>query len=311
MAGASAYDMMSTSPEYYLGVDGGGSRCRARLETADGRILGHGLAGPASMRFGFETARDAVMAATRRCLAEAELCDDALKRIYAGIGLAGTGQRGAREALESWRHPFAGAWFEGDAYLAWLGAFGGGDGGVVIAGTGSIAIAYRDNTVRIGGYGFPVSDEGSGADLGLCALRHALKALDGRAEPSAFAQEVLARFAGDPAAVIGWMESASATDYAALAPIATRHAQAGDAAARALMREAGAHIGELIETLARRGAPRVALLGGLAAHMRPYLPPDAAALLVAPQADAMAGGILLAKQRRALDADTAASQQRS
>lgn len=304
------------SAEYFLGVDGGGSRCRARLETAEGRVLGEGIAGPASMRFGFGTARAAVMAATRQCLAEAGLSDDALGRVYAGIGLAGTGQRGAREALEAWRHPFAGAWFEGDAYLAYLGAFGGGggdggDGGVVIAGTGSIAIAYRDKTVRIGGYGFPVSDEGSGADLGLCALRHALKTLDGRAEPSAFAQDVLASFAGDPAAVIDWMETASATDYAALAPIVTRHAQAGDTAARRLMHEAGAHIGELIETLARRGAPRVALLGGLAEHVRPYLPAAAAALLVGPHADALAGGILLAKQRRALDADTAASQQRS
>ena len=289
------------SAEYFLGVDGGGSRCRARLETADGQHLGEGLAGPASMRFGFETARDAVLAATRQCLAEAGLDDDALKHIYAGIGLAGTGQRGAREKLESWRHPFAGAWFEGDAYVAWLGAFGGGDGdgGVVIAGTGSIAIAYGGDTVRIGGYGFPVSDEGSGADLGLGALRHALKTLDGRAEPSAFARDVLVRFSGDPAAVIDWMENASATDYAALAPIVTRHAEAGDAAARALMREAGAQIGELIETLARRSAPRVALLGGLAEPVRPYLPQEAAALLVAPQADALAGAIVLAKQRRA------------
>ncbi len=298
------------SPEFFLGVDGGGSRCRARLETADGRVLGNGLAGPASMRFGFETARDAVMAATRQCLEQSGLAEDALKRTYAGIGLAGTGQRGAREALESWRHPFADAWFEGDAYLAYLGAFGGGEGGIVIAGTGSIGITYQDRTVRVGGYGFPVSDEGSGADLGLGALRHALKTLDGRAEPSAFSQEVLTHFANAPVAVIGWMESASATDYAALAPIVTRHAADGEAAAQRLMREAGVHIGELVQALLQRGVTRVALLGGLAAHVLPYLPPEIASSLVAPQAGAMAGGILLAKQRRALRTAAAAPQQR-
>jgi glucosamine kinase len=249
------------------------------------------------MRFGFETAREAILAATRQCLAEAGLPEEALKRTYAGVGLAGTGQRGAREALESWRHPFAGAWFEGDAYLAYLGAFGGGDGGIVIAGTGSIAITYQDRTVRIGGYGFPVSDEGSGADIGLGALRHALKTLDGRAEPSAFSQEVLARFANDPAAVIDWLEQASATDYAALAPLVTRHAAAGDAAARELMRQAGAHIAELAQALLKRGASRVALIGGLAEQVRAYLPGDIAAALVEPQGDAMAGGILLAKRR--------------
>jgi glucosamine kinase len=281
----------------YLGVDGGGSRCRARLEAADGRVLGHGLSGPASMRLGFEATRDSIMAATRQALGEADLPEDALKQIYAGIGLAGTGRRGARQALESWRHPFAGACFEGDGYLALLGAFGGGDGGVVVAGTGSIGITYQGKTVRIGGYGFPVSDEGSGADLGLNALRHALRTLDGRAEPSAFSQEVLARFEGDRLAVSDWIETASATDYATLAPVVALHASAGDAAARRLMQHAGAQIAELVEALLRKGAPQVALVGGLAEILREYLPPATAAQLVSPQADAVAGGILLAKKK--------------
>src|SRR6185503_11710533 len=103
------------------------SRCRARLETADGKVLGRGLAGPASMRFGFEASRDAVMDATLQCFREAGLAEADLKQTYTGIGLAGTGQRGAREELEAWRHPFAGVWFEGDGYLALLGAFEGGE----------------------------------------------------------------------------------------------------------------------------------------------------------------------------------------
>ena len=284
----------------FLGVDGGGSKCRARLEAADGRVLGRGAAGPASMRLGFESARNAIMAATRQALAQAGLGDDALKMTYAGVGLAGTGQRGAREALELWRHPFAGAWFEGDAYMAYLGAFGGGDGGIVIVGTGSIGVTHQDKTVRVGGYGFPVSDEGSGADLGLNALRHALRTLDGRAEPSQFSRAVLAEFSNDPATVIDWMDRARATDYARLAPLVTEHAAAGNADARRLMREAGWQIAELVEALFRRGAPRVALAGGLAEPMKPYLPADVAARVVAPQADAMAGAILLAKKNAAV-----------
>ncbi|RYZ03388.1 MAG: N-acetylglucosamine kinase, partial [Alphaproteobacteria bacterium] len=63
---------------FYLGVDGGGTRCRARLETADGEVLGRGLSGPASMRFGFEAARESIMAATRQALTEAGLGEDAL-----------------------------------------------------------------------------------------------------------------------------------------------------------------------------------------------------------------------------------------
>ena len=159
-----------------------------------------------------------------------------------------------------------------------------------------------DKTVRVGGYGFPVSDEGSGAHLGVNALRHALRTLDGRAEPSAFSQEVLARFANDAAAVTEWMENASATDYAALAPHRRRATRAPAMRRRVrLMRKPAPRSATWSRRSPRRGAPRVALIGGLAEHVRPYLPAEVAASLVAPQADAMAGGILLAKQRRALE----------
>src|SRR5437764_1049925 len=62
-----------------------------------------------------------------------------------------------------------------------LGAHAGGDGGIVIVGTGSIGFArVGEEVYTIGGYGFPVSDEGSGADLGLSAIRRSLWARDGR-----------------------------------------------------------------------------------------------------------------------------------
>jgi len=226
------------------------------------------------------------------------LSEEALQRVFAGIGLAGTGQRGARETLESWRHPFAGAWFEGDAYLALLGAFGGRDGGIVIAGTGSIGLAYQEKTVRVGGYGFPFSDEGSGADIGLNVLRHALCTLDGRAEASDLSREVLATFGDDLTRVSDWAEHATATDYAVLAPIVVRHAQAGDVVARHLLQEAAMKIAELVQALSSRNVPQVALAGGLAGILRQYLPPAIAARLTAPQGDAIAGGILLAKRKR-------------
>ncbi|HOZ26730.1 MAG TPA: BadF/BadG/BcrA/BcrD ATPase family protein [Hyphomonadaceae bacterium] len=288
---------------FYLGVDGGGTRCRARLETAEGQVLGQGLSGPASMRFGFEAARESIMAATRQALSEAGLTEGALADTYAGIGLAGTGQLGARAALEAWRHPFAGAWFEGDGYLAYLGAFGGGDGGIVVCGTGSIGITYDEHTIRVGGYGFPVSDEGSGAHIGLNAIRYALRTLDGRAKSTEFANEILERFSSDPAVVIRWSETASATDYAAFAAIVIKHAAAGEPAATNLLRDAAVHIAGLVEAVLARGAPRVALVGGLVDFLKPYIPPATAARLTEPAADAMAGGILLAKRKRQKAAD--------
>lgn len=285
--------------DLYLGIDGGGTRCRARLETSDGRVLGQGISGPASMRFGIEAASASILGATRQALGEAGLGEEALARVYAGIGLAGTGHLGARQALESWRHPFKQAWFEGDGYLAWLGAFGGEEGGIVVCGTGSIGITYKGQTIRVGGYGFPVSDEGSGAHIGLNAIRYALRTLDGRAKATAFAQEVLDRFGSDPAVVIRWSETASATDYAAFAAIVIKHSGMGEPAASNLLRDAAVHIAGLAEAVLARGASRVALVGGLVEFIRPWIPEATAARLTEPQADATAGGILLAQMRLA------------
>ena len=281
----------------FLGVDGGGTRCRARLETADGRVLGQGVSGPASMRFGIQAASASILGAAREALAQAGLNEETLANTYAGIGLAGTGHIGARQALETWQHPFRKAWFEGDGYLAWLGAFGGDEGGIVVCGTGSIGITYKGQTIRVGGYGFPVSDEGSGAHIGLNAIRYSLRTLDGRARKTAFAQEVLERFSSDPAVVIRWSETASPTDYAAFAAVVIKHAAAGEPAASNLLRDAAVHIAGLAEAVLERGAPRVALVGGLVEFIRPYIPPATAARLTEPQADAMAGGIMLAKTR--------------
>ena len=281
----------------YLGVDGGGTRCRARLETADGRVLGQGISGPASMRFGIQAASASILGAAREALAQAGLTEDLLANTYAGIGLAGTGHIGARQALESWQHPFAKAWFEGDGYVAWLGAFGGDEGGIVVCGTGSIGITYKGATIRVGGYGFPVSDEGSGAHIGLNAIRYSLRTLDGRAKATAFAQEILERFSSDPAVVIRWSETASPTDYAAFAAIVIKHSQAGEPAASNLLRDAAVHIAGLAEAVLERGAPRVALVGGLVEFIRPWIPEATAARITEPRADAMAGGIMLAKIR--------------
>ena len=281
----------------FLGVDGGGTRCRARLETADGRVLGQGVSGPASMRFGIQAASASILGAAREALAQAGLNEEALANTYAGIGLAGTGHIGARQALETWQHPFRKDWFEGDGYLAWLGAYGGDEGGIVVCGTGSIGITYKGQTIRVGGYGFPVSDEGSGAHIGLNAIRYSLRTLDARARKTAFAQEVLERFSSDPAVVIRWSETASPTDYAAFAAVVIKHAAAGEPAASNLLRDAAVHIAGLAEAVLERGAPRVALVGGLVEFMRPYIPPTTAARLTEPQADAMAGGIMLAKTR--------------
>src|SRR4029079_6838524 len=122
-------------------------------------------------------------------------------------------------------------------------------------------------------YGFPISDEGSGADVGLHAIRLALRAYDERLVNSSLTRDVMMRFHNDPFEAVAWMDAATATDYATFAPLVMRHADAGDPVARRIVRDAAEQIDELVRRLAECGATRIALLGGLASSTRPWLGP--------------------------------------
>jgi len=284
------------SDAIFLGVDGGGTGCRARFEDGGGTVLGQGIAGPATTRLGIEKLSAAIEAAWRAAAIEAGLSDGDLRRVRAGFAVAGFNRKGFPEALRALPHPFASVAFDTDAMAACLGAHDGADGAIVIVGTGSVGIgrvAGRD--LRVGGYGFPISDEGSGADLGLQAVRVALRAHDGRHETSALLRAVMARFGDDPIAAVEWMDRASATEYATFAPLVMRHADAGDPAARRIVQGAAEQIDGLVRALIAQGAPRVALLGGLASALEAWLSPDVRRRLTPPLKDAVSGAIRLAR----------------
>ncbi len=290
---------MSAAPEpLFLGVDGGGTGCRARLEDRDGTVLGAGIAGPASTRLGLDQAMAAVETACLAALAEAGLSFDTAAHVHCGIGLAGMGRKGAREALEARPHPFASIAFASDGLVACIGAHSGLDGGIVIVGTGTCGLGrVGAQELRVGGYGFPISDEGSGADLGLQAIRLALRALDGRIDRTALLTDVLSRFDDDPFEAVAWMDRATATDYATFAPLVMRHADNGDPVGRRIVQGAAEQVDGLVRALVERGAPRIALIGGLSSAIEPWLAPDVRRRLKPLDGDAVSGAIRLAQER--------------
>ena len=292
----SKYDS-SDHAQFYIGVDGGGTSCRARIEDAEGRVLGQGATGPATTRIGADRSMLAVRAASMAAAIDAGLPPAALADMIAGVGLAGIDRQGAREALASLPHPFRNVVYGSDAKIACLGAHGGRDGGIVVAGTGSIGFArVKGRERRIGGYGFPISDEGSGAELGLQAVRLALRAYDGRARASAFLLEVMGRLGPDAVTLVAWAERATPTDYASLAPIVLGHAEAGDPLAVEIVADGARHVDVLIRSLVEFGAPRISLVGGLASRLVQWLSADALEFLSPPEGDAVAGALLLARR---------------
>jgi len=286
-----------TADSLFVGVDGGGTGCRTRIEDAEGRVLGTGIAGPAALRIGVSRALAEVEKACSAALNEAGLEADALNSLHAAVGLAGVGRKGALKELTLQPHHFRSVVYTDDATIACIGAHGGRDGGIVIVGTGSVGFALiGGREVRVGGYGFPISDEGSGADLGLSAIRLALRAYDERTIGTSLTRDIMMRFHNDPFETVAWMDGATATDYATFAPLVMRHADAGDQIARRIVRDAAEQIDELVRRLSECGASRVALLGGLASSMQPWLAPDVQRRLVAVEGDAVDGALRLARR---------------
>jgi glucosamine kinase len=285
-----------SADQLFIGVDGGGTSCRARIRAADGRLLGEGRGGPANARLG-QSALDEIAATCRQALAAAGLQDADFGRMHAGFGLAGTAQDADRAFVLSQHYPFASVSLDTDAYVAWLGAFGGADGAILIVGTGSCGLAVvGGQRFNVGGWGADISDEGSGMALGRETIRRSLWALEGMAQLTPLAEAVLAEFDRLPQKIVPWARAARPADYARFAPIVLDFAGRADPLAISLLREAGNDLGRMIMRLAAIGAPKVALVGGLSEAIVPYLPDAVRPYLTAAAADAVDGAILLARR---------------
>jgi glucosamine kinase len=282
-------------PAYFLGLDAGGSHCRARLTDETGRILGHGHAGPANTRIGLAALHATLMDTCAQATQEAGLSAADIAALRVGMGIAGITRTGMKAQVQALPFPFAAPSITSDAVIANLGAHMGADGATLILGTGSVGvIKLGEDSFSIGGYGFPISDEGSGAALGLSAIRHALRALDGRTRPTPLSQDVTKQFDHATAKVVAWMDSATPTDYATFAPLVMEYAENGDEIALSIVRDAALHVERFIETIFARGAPRCALAGGLSARMKPWLRARIADQICEPLGDALDGALLLA-----------------
>ncbi len=286
---------MTTDSPLFLGIDGGGTHCRARLADAGGRTLGEGLGGPSNITTSLDRAAASILEATGAALTAAGLSSADHARIHAGFGMAGGNSPTEAAALAAWDFGFARQTVASDADIACLGAHGGRDGGILILGTGSQGAArIGGRTATVGGWGFALSDTGSGAILGRAAARRALLGHEDVEPSSPFTQAVMSRFADSPATMLAWALKAIPRDWAELAPLVLEHAAAGDPVADALRCDHVADVCRLIDRLVELGADRIALMGGLAAPTRALLPARITGHLVDPAGDALAGALILA-----------------
>ena len=270
----------------FLGIDGGGTGCRAAVADAAGHVLGRAEAGPANIASDPAGAAANILRAAEDALTQA----GGGQVVAAGLGLAGANAAGAAERLRGVL-PYRRVAVVTDGITAVKGALGAGDGVVAALGTGSVFAVQRGGAIRqIGGRGLVLGDEASGAWIGRALVAAALRGVDGFSAMTPLLSGVLDGLGGADGAVAFSLRARPA-DFAALAP---RVVESGDPAAVAIMARAEVDVAEAVALLRGVDDLPVVFLGGLgtvfAARMAGRFPVRAAL------GTALDGALMLARE---------------
>jgi len=284
--------------EFFIGVDGGGSGTRVRLARADGVQIAEAASGPSGLMHGIAQAWAAIDDAAAQAFRAAGLDFPDPARIAIGLGLAGVHNKQWAAEFVAANPGYAQVELESDGHTTVLGAHQGRPGAIIALGTGSVGeIKLADGRhVEVSGWGFPAGDEASGAWMGLRAINHVQQVLDGRRLANAFARDVADACGGERNAIQNWLAQATQTKYAQLARIVLQHGDSNDTA-RAILLDAGREVELMANALDASGTLPIALCGGLAAPLRPYLPAALLPRLVQPHGDSAAGALRLIQSR--------------
>jgi len=255
---------------YYLGIDGGGTKTRCVLAD-ETTVLAKTMTGGCSViRLGEQPAREALHSAIRQVCAAARISPDQIRAICIGVTGAARPEIAAkiRNILAELIPEISLTNIEviGDNVIALEAAFGAGPGVIAIAGTGSIVYG-RDaagHTARAGGWGFAVSDEGSGHWIGRRAISAILSARDQGLETALTAMVLHAWNLHTIDELVPRANSTPPPDFPRLFPIVLRAAEEADAIARDLLADAGTQLATLAAIVVRRLAPHPAAMLPLA-----------------------------------------------
>lgn len=304
---------------YYLGVDGGGTNCRIRLADEHLVTLGEGRGGPSNLQIqNGEPAYRSILDGARAAFAAAGLPDAAYARTYACFCMAGGRSVGDREDFQNRPWPFAAVRAYDDIDAAHAGALGGEEGAVMIAGTGSAALAIvGGRRHQCGGWGFHVGDQMSGAILGRELVRRTIEASDGLVSGSPLTDAVLAELGGSNDAIMDWSFPKPVTPvefkdkdgselpvtvgrapqaYGSFSRLIFDYYERGDPVARELIALEMTYVDNYVRWFKARGATRMAATGGVGERLYPMLVDRYGSFIVKPLGDNLSGAVILAKQ---------------
>jgi glucosamine kinase len=240
----------------FLGIDGGGSKTSCVIGD-EKSVLGTGAgAGSNVVRVGERQARESLGAAIRQACATANVSPARIEKTC--VGIAGGARPEIAGVVRRLVSEFVSGEIEvvGDMVIAMEAAFGSGPGVIVIAGTGSIAYGRnsKGEIARAGGWGFAISDEGSGHWIGRSAVAASMRLYDetGTESTSLLASIMKSWGVTTREQLVVAANAAPPPDFAALLPAILSAADAGDATAREVLTRAGAELAALAKIVIER-----------------------------------------------------------
>ncbi|WP_151734215.1 N-acetylglucosamine kinase [Paenibacillus tengchongensis] len=311
---------------YYLGVDGGGSKTLAVISDEAGRIAGHGVSGCGNHQAGAQTAEDNIRLAVEEALRSAGLGKEQIT--YSLFGLAGADREADYRVL---RPMIAGLGLEPhgivcDTVIALRAGTRNSYGVVLICGTGtnSYGINSSGEELQVGGFGYTFGDFGGGSDLAVEAFRSVIRAWEGRGQPTRLAPAILAQLGyGSEEEMFHHFLDHGLRVPNGLAKLIFEVA-GEDETARAILRRQGSELGNAAKAVIRKlGMERDSfdlvmagsiLTRGDSRYVVPYL--EAEVLPAAPacrlrvlEQEPVAGALLLAMERSGVQVGEAVYQQ--
>jgi N-acetylglucosamine kinase-like BadF-type ATPase len=239
-----------------IGIDGGGSKCTAALSDGERVLATHTSGGCNLNTISPEKVRLALEEAVRGAVAQAGIDLATVRSVCAGVAGAASQQTadGIREMMASILPPSTLLQVVGDTTIALEAEFGGGAGVVCISGTGSIAFGRneRGEFARAGGWGRPVSDEGSGHWIGQRAIAECLHALDMGRSSSLIAGIMNHWRIATREQLVQRCNREAVPNFSELFPVAVAAGAQGDGLACEILIDAATRLARLTQIVVRR-----------------------------------------------------------
>jgi glucosamine kinase len=247
---------VSSKSPLVMAVDGGGTKTTLAFANSDGKVVfrAHGASSNPMDNVNWRSNLTNLFASAGSLPAAVT---------HAVFGFPGFGEitRFDESMAAAATELFSGSFtLKNDVEMALDGAFCDRSGVLLLAGTGSMAMA-RDaegKVHRVGGWGDIFGDEGSAYWIGREALSNASQAVDGRLDAPAFAQAILHGLGLDSLngyqALMGWCYESKhiRSAVAGVAPIVDSLACSGDPTALSILRRAADHLSAHLGTLLKQ-----------------------------------------------------------